>query len=360
MSQLLETEIRRGRKRPAPLMPGGDSNRSIPIGIIATILLHLVIYLGTPQTFQRAPAQGSDKYSDEMEFQLTPEEPPPEPFKFVETNPDKPDNPPDKTENFAAQNQQAAQEKPTQDNNDMPTTEGRDMPSVAIVTGQKAEPVESANPGRETPPTPEVAEIQNQARPEALTPLPGFEKVEGDDEEGIGTNVSEVAPRPRPIEKRVEGEETPSKDEIVVAIPPSTPGRPSPQPRPRLQNTRPAPLANQPHGVSRAGQIGVDAQFSEFGDYLQELIEIVQNQWNLVLDQTATRPPNGSKVIIRFTLSSEGQVTRIEEVEETAGKPGTYACLNAIQARQPYRPWTKEMVAILGTEQVITFGFYYW
>jgi hypothetical protein len=125
-------------------------------------------------------------------------------------------------------------------------------------------------------------------------------------------------------------------------------------------NTRPTILANQPHGVSRAGQIGVDAKFSEFGDYLQELIEIVQSQWNRVLTQTATYPVTGSKVIIRFTLNSNGEVSRIEEVEETAGKQGTYACLSAIQDRQPYRPWTKEMVAILGNEQQITFQFYYW
>ncbi|HUG10672.1 MAG TPA: hypothetical protein VMM36_06645, partial [Opitutaceae bacterium] len=159
--------------------------------------------------------------------------------------------------------------------------------------------------------------------------------------------------------ERVEGADQPNQDQVVVATPQTTPGRPSPRPQPRVQNVRPAPLANRPMGVSNAGVIGVDSQFSEFGDYLQELIEIVDAQWDRVLSMTPTRPVSGSKVIIRFTLNSEGIVTRIEEVEETAGKQGTYACLSAIQARQHYRPWTKEMVAILGNEQVLTFKFHY-
>lgn len=361
MNDTLDPSTEGRRKRPAPLLPGGSQGNSVSIGIAATILLHAILYFGTPHSFLHGSTRQPDKYPEDLQFELTPEEPPPEPMKFVETNPDAPDNKPDKTQNFAAQNQQAAQEKPTQEDNDTPQTVGKDIPSTAIVTGQKAEPMESANPGQQTPPSQQTPVTQTQQQsPEALTPLPGFEKIQGDDAEGIGTNVAEASKAPRPVEERVEGENDPNKDQIQVAQPQTNPGRPSPQPRPRLQNVRPTILANQPNGVSQAGQIGVSANFSEFGDYLQELIEIVQAQWNLVLSKTATYPPAGSHVVIRFTLNSQGQVSRIEEVEETAGKQGTYACLSAIQDRQPYRPWTKEMVAILGDEQVITFGFYYW
>ena len=360
MSNLLETRTGEQRRRPAPLMPGGAEGRSVPIGILATILLHAVLFLGTPATFRKPYQAPPSAYPEELEFELTPEEQPEDPFRFVETNPDAPDNVPDDPKFFAAQNQQAAQENPTPEESDMPTTEGKDVPSTAIVTGERAEPMESANPGQQVQPSQQVAEAQNQSQPEALMPLPGFEKVEGEDEEGIGTNISQLEQNARPVDERVEGSDQPTQDQVVYATPESTPGRPSPQPRPRLQNTRPTVLANQPHGVSRAGQIGVDAKFSEFGDYLQELIEIVQAQWNAVLARTATYPVTGSKVVIRFTLSSDGVVTRIEEVEETAGKQGTYACLSAIQDRQPYRPWTKEMIAILGNEQTITFAFFYW
>jgi len=360
MRDLLETRTPEQRRRPAPLMPGGGQNRSVPIGVIATILLHLILFLGTPSTFRKPYQPPANKYPEELELELTPDEQPPDPMRFIEANPDAPDNVPDDPKFFAAQNQQAAQENPTQDDFELPTTEGKDIPSSAIVTGERAEPQESANPGEQTQPSQQVAEAQAQSQQEALMPLPGFEEVTGEDEEGIGTTVAKASPPARVAEEQAEGQDQPMQDQVVVAQPERTPGRPSPQPRPRLQNTRPAPLAAQPYGVSRAGQIGVDAKFSEFGDYLQELIEIVQSQWNLVLTQTATYPVTGSKVIIRFTLNSDGVVSRIEEVEETAGKQGTYACLSAIQDRQPYRPWTKEMVAILGNEQEITFHFYYW
>jgi hypothetical protein len=359
MSNLLETRSKEQRQRPAPLMPGGPSSNSIPIGILATSLLHVILFLGTPSTFRKPYNPPPNEY-EELEFELAPEEQPePPPLSFIEANPDAPDNVPDDPKFFAAQNQQAAQENPTPEDSDLPSTEGRDIPSSAIVTGERAEPQESANPGQQTQPSQEVTETQEQLQTEALMPLPGFEKVEGEDEEGIGTNIAELSENARPIEEPVEGSDQPTQDQRVV-VAPQSPGRPSPQPRPRVQNVRPAPLASRPHGVSQAGQIGVNAEFSEFGDYLQELIEIVEAQWNLVLSKTPSRPVTGSKVSIRFTLNSEGIVSRIEEVEETAGKQGTYACLSAIQDRQPYRPWTKEMVAILGTEQVLTFNFYYW
>ena len=56
----------------------------------------------------------------EFSIELTPdmfEKAPPKapPMNFVEANPNAPDNAPDQTNNFAAQNQQVAQEKPSEE-----------------------------------------------------------------------------------------------------------------------------------------------------------------------------------------------------------------------------------------------------
>lgn len=360
MSSTLEKLTQRRRNAPVPLVPGAPQGRSIPIGIVATILLHAVLYFVTPRTFyEGTPRQANTQ--DDLEILLTSDdEPQQDPMRFFETNPDKPDNEPDDPKFFAAQNQQAAQENPTQDNSETPTTEGKDIPSNAIVSGLQVEPQTATNPGQESQSVQQAQELATQSRNEALMPLPGFEKVEGENEEGIGTNVAENSTRPRPVEEKREGEEQPAEEQVVVATQQSTPGRPSPQPRPRLPNTRPTVLANQPYGVSNAGQIGVDAKFSEFGDYLQELIEVVQAEWNRILSRSATYPQAGSRVSITFTLAANGQIIRRNNVDENAGRFGTDACLAAITNPQPYRPWTREMVAILGDEQVITFHFYYW
>jgi len=46
----------------------------------------------------------------------------------------------------------------------------------------------------------------------------------------------------------------------------------------------------------------------------------------------------------------EREIAEIIKVEGDAGEYGTNAALSAIRERAPYRPWTKEMVAILGNE----------
>jgi hypothetical protein len=104
--------------------------------------------------------------------------------------------------------------------------------------------------------------------------------------------------------------------------------------------------------------IGVDAHFSQFGDYLQELVNIVQVQWERILSG-GVHPPH-SHVAISFRINFKGEISEIIKVEGDAGEYGTGAALSAIREPAPYRAWTKEMVAILGEDQVINFTFYYW
>ena len=63
---------------------------------------------------------------------------------------------------------------------------------------------------------------------------------------------------------------------------------------------------------------------------------------------------------ITFRINSQGRIAEILKVDGDAGEYGTNAALSAIRDPAPYRPWTKEMVAVLGDDQVITFSFYYW
>jgi hypothetical protein len=125
---------------------------------------------------------------------------------------------------------------------------------------------------------------------------------------------------------------------------------------PKLTQVRPARLNG---GPINGGVIGVDAHFSEFGDYLQELINIVQIQWDRILESGGTSPKQGTHVLVSFRLNSNGEITEILKIEQDSGDYGKNAALNAIKDRAPYRPWTKEMIAALGDSQVLTFDFYY-
>ena len=175
---------------------------------------------------------------------LMPRKPQQVPPKFVETNPDAPENIPDKTNNFAARNQQAAQEKPDPNaNGDHAATEGKkDFESTQIVSGQLTPPTEAPPP--EPPPTPEIAAALAKAveARKAENPLPGFEKNEGQSPNGFGMNKAEHTDNVTKSDEKVEGaKEAP----LTVGAPSLAQARidpRKPQPRPHIQqpHVRPA------------------------------------------------------------------------------------------------------------------------
>ena len=145
------------------------------------ILIHVLLWLISPHVLRMdhiPTAVRPHATSREFNIELDPEtltkaqEKQKDPFKFVETNPEAPENIPDKTNNFAAQNQQAAQEKPTPDGkSDRPATEGKkDFESNQIVSGRLIQPmerVEAAPPPVEAPPveTPPVTAPRAEQTP---------------------------------------------------------------------------------------------------------------------------------------------------------------------------------------------------
>lgn len=349
----------------------------IIVGLIGTALIHLLVII----TIREVPI-GSEALVDdvtdlrtkydkqELTFMLADETPPPQPKRFVEVNPDAPDNDPGKTDNFGARNQQAAQPEPGKDHNDRPMTKGEVEDSTAIVTGSHQQPVESvpsAGTNGQNGTGIQAVVIGATAQPKAEAPLPGFEKITGDNPEGLGTAIG-TTPGDKPdADKKTEGKKDGTEKAQLTVVSnggglPGAPGRPAPRPRPKLQNVRPAVLANQPLSTDNVGVIGVDARFSEFGDYLQELVETIDAQWHKLVEEMTTYPPARSVVTVRFKLNSHGEISQIIDVqgEDKAGRVAALVCLDAIRARAPYRPWTKDMVAVLGTEQEIAFAFYYW
>lgn len=104
---------------------------------------------------------------------------------------------------------------------------------------------------------------------------------------------------------------------------------------------------------------GPGAVPEEFRPYVRTMLRQIDKEWRRGIAQLRLNPPPGSRVIIRFRLGSDGLVARIEDVDESAGKMATYACVNAITIAQPYRRWTKEMILALGHEQEFTVTFLY-
>ncbi|CAM2806619.1 TonB C-terminal domain-containing protein [Rariglobus hedericola] len=344
--------------------------RAVQIGVVATILVHVLLLVLAPKIEQWMELRSSsdsaeDWASRDFQIEMAPAEVVPEtvqPPKFVEANPNAPDNAPDKTDNVAAQNQQVAQETPTPaGKSDAPASKGDPTTSsTAIVSGMQVEP---QPPARRPPPSNEPeTPAQEIARREQL-PLSGTEKFEGDSADGIGSNVGKPAPNATGVPERVEGvadakSDTGSRVGLYYKVDAKRP-QSRPTLAPDIVKARPSPLANREFGTENIGAVAYNAKWSAYGEYMQKFIESVQIQWQRIIGQSNIYPTAGTKVVVKFIMDSKGDIPKIVSVESSGGRAAKDACVSAIVARAPYGAWPEDMIGVLGTSQEITFTFQY-
>ena len=391
---------------PAPLSPKRRSRglsgwvrwskhpdtRAVQIGVVATLLVHLVLLVFAPKIEQlispagdQAPAD--DWASKEFQIELAPSPTPaaPEPPRvsfpqFVEANPSAPDNAPDKTDLVAAQNQQAAQLVPTPaGKSDAPSSKGDPTAaSTVLVNGHSSESraaVTLPSPPQttaQTPPEPAKPETAKpeQAKPEkeparrAQAPLRGTAKIEGDNPTGYGSSVAPAVPGASAVPAPVEGQadaksDTGSPTGIYYKVDSKHP-QSRPTLAPSITRGRASPLADRALGTDNVGAVAYSAKWSAYGDYMQKLIETVDSQWKRILDSSTVYPPEGTKVTVVFRLNAKGEISEIVKVSGGDGGRGAQdACVSAIVARAPYGAWSDDMIGVLGDSQEITFSFLY-
>jgi hypothetical protein len=135
---------------------------------------------------------------------------------------------------------------------------------------------------------------------------------------------------------------------------------PAPLPRPQAAKVgTTGVLLKKTTGTNKAGTISLDARFSEYGDYAQRMIEIVQASWWLTLERIPIQEKPDACVTIEFTLCKDGVIKDLIVLNTTASRAATYACRDAIESRSPYDPWTEEMIKMLGDEDRTRFSFHY-
>jgi hypothetical protein len=351
-----------------PWLADESDRRSVQIGLVGTILIHIILLFLAPKFVNfaganHAPTPRPRPKDRNIELPLDmflPKPPAPKQLpRFVEANPNAPENIPDKTNNISDRNQQVAQEKPTPNGkNDMPALEGRkDIQSTQIVSGQLVQPDRTvpAPPQMTAPPKPPAAPRREQ------NPYSGFDKQQGSDSSGYASNLAKSSTSPTDVQKSVNGaKDAPVTDNGSAFSPQIDPKHP--QPRKNLeQHVRPAIFAENKIGTSNIGLTAVDSRWSNYGVYLQRLIESVQIQWERILSESGVYPNPGSIVEVKFVLNSRGEISKIIHVNPSVGTSdsATRACPAAIEARAPYGDWTDDMIAMLGSEQEMTFTFLY-
>ncbi len=352
-----------------------NTSRSILIGIICTLLFHVFVMLLSPEfSFNRFTGVHSGIHvtsankgkTFDFELAQVPEKEERNQLNFVETNSAAPENTPDKTNNFSNRNQQAAQEVAAKEMDPLhrASVKGQDkiQNESAIVSGDMAKPQTGSPPVPNADKADATTQAEQKARAEQV-PLNGFEKSEGKSEDGIAMNVGKSKskdPTTR-ADKAVEGAHDGTETDSGLVNLPNV-SKAHPKERPRLASAslnRSSILTTRAAGTANIGIAASDAFKSEYGEYLQELIEIIQQSWWNIIEESRVSPPHGSHVVITFKLNSKGETEIVKVEDADAGKQGVWLCQSAIQDRQPYRKWTEQMITLLGDEQTLTFAFYY-
>lgn len=359
------------------------------VGIVGTVLAHILLvglFWLLPDDFLVADFSPDAGAADQVfEIELSPDllrgvEAEPVPDRFVEVNPAAPEKPPDATPFFGAQNQQVAQPVPTPDGESLtPALEGEGQDgATALVSGimqeaSRPSPAEILAQAF-TPPRPptmlpdEAAREAEQAREQAaraVNPLPGGENLLGESDGGTGTTVATVPPvagaetGPEAVQGTRDGA---ARTGGYFAGTPAI-DRTRPQDRPRIATAamaaRNAPTIRNEFGSKNIGAVSYSAKWSTYGEYLQQLIDAVQVQWERLILRSAFYPTSGSTVRVVFKIDDSGLISEIVKVDGTGGELAQRLCVSAITERAPYGEWSEDMIALLGKEQELTFTFHY-
>ncbi|MEJ1972036.1 MAG: hypothetical protein WDM96_06045 [Lacunisphaera sp.] len=347
------------------------ADRSILIGVGATVLFHLLLLLLSPQfsmdKFSGVHTGISVNHANQgktFDFELAPPDPVEQkkPLNFVDTNPEAPENQPDKTNNFSNRDQQAAQpdkvkELDPEHRSAIKNAQDKIKNDNSVVSGDLSKPQLGAAAMPESAKNDQSEQKEQKVRM-AQTPTSGFDKIEGKSEDGIASNISQAQAPSTHADQTVDGaRDARDPDGGLLAI--TDAHKAQPKARPKLTQARTTILTNRAAGVSQIGVGASDAFKSEYGEYLNELMEIVQIQWYSIIEESRVSPPHGTHVAITFKLNSKGETDIVKVEDFDAGKQGIFSCQTAIQKRQPYRKWTEQMISLLGDEQTLTFDFYY-
>lgn len=377
--------------------------------IAAAIIIHAATFVWVADAFDDMRQNYREQTARDFElvFEEEEDEEPTLP-EFVDTNPEVPENEPDRDDFISDRSQQAAQEIPDPRSDDpFPTLDGDEEDSRRIVEGtldsMDLPPVPSQEPSEtdgetdgmmvfgpatgEGDATDESEESTSQPATATLpptplrSPLPDFlqEEEETEDEEGVGVtqrdrdegafevdDPSEEVEEGRVIHLNPDFADTPQAEQPAEEATEerraggSRPAQPFPRPTlgPRAIE---GPLMQSERAARRVGQIATDATFSEFGEYKQRMMEVIQRQWHLLARNSQLRPEDSpSRVHVRFILTSEGNVRQAEVINTTAGRVATIITVDAVESRSPFGKWTEEMVTIYGQQTEFNIQFIYW
>lgn len=350
--------------------PGVRDLPSDLIGLVTAIVILFFFYYGI--NFQSSILNSNlpEKSGTEIVLEIERFIPKKEKISaFVESNPDLPQNKPDPTPFFSFRNQQAANplEKNLDQSSLLPLLNGKKESSKIIKSSQNKSPSDQKQRNlikiksfdhsieHQSDPTkiePDFASRQNsrlEIKKEANN-ADGFASVKKTKD-----NESKLILLGRKVAESREKSEPRKKHDVTEVR--SFKNRPK-----IIPNVINGPVLNSRKSAPRVGTLGVECRLHAYGVYVQQMLQAIEEQWEqLVIGSMPyiQRDQIPNKVSYRFTLTANGRIKQLRQIDYQDNSLASDLCRQAISSRSPFGEWTDEMVKDFGDFDEITIHFSY-
>lgn len=345
--------------------------------LMIALLLHITLLVVVPDKLLMSSA-ALNVQDEPLEIILLPPEPlTADELKFVEANPEVPENEPDRKDQYSFRAQQASDQSLKEALLDVPKVDGEEysqkiiqgtmVPAVPLTPGiyVAAAPLgegEGLDGAKNRAPAAQITpQVVPLPAPDFIQPQPitvdgsgSRLKTLGAGKDMVDISDPELAinlyrPQPQTIQQQLEAGGSGGAPDA----------QPMPRPRPTLSpDLIHGPVMRSDGSASRRGALAIDASFSEFGEYQQQFYAALQAGWYQEIEffqpiDTSTR------VVVRFRITADGVIHDVEVLHTTASQIATLICQTALTKRSPFRSWTKEMLMVFGQEQTLEVVFHY-
>jgi hypothetical protein len=233
---------------------------------------------------------------------------------------------PEKAKYYSDKNSQAANQQSDRDT-DIPKLNGKQTDMMKLEDVPRPQISKAQSPS-------EMQLAKNETRPESIQP--------GDWSRAKPQDSPEQKNNPEPLRPRTLNEA-----------------------RAQQSHHLPGQQMKQEGGVRRHLEVSsVDTIATPRGAYDAMLVDQVSQSWFNLLYQTEYASDSKGKVMLAFRLHSDGRITNINLIEDTADEKmgGIWAlvCESAVGNAAPFAPWPSDMLHAEGTNyRDVTFTFFY-
>ena len=302
-------------------------------------------------------------------------------FTVVQTNPDTPENEPDKTLNLSDRKQQNQQVVTSPDQKEGLKSDGDSEESKAIFSGkislEQSDQTIKNNQADNQDFAITKQEIVQETPTQSISLLPEektrvkeqiFPKLSDPNKDGIKIqNDSDERPeQEKVLSKTIDLTKTPTNEDnqlIDQESSPIMPQNPLPLPRPKLnKNLLPTVIRKSKGEPLKSGSLSIEAddRFKEFVAYHRAMSEIIIKQWyQLASSVEISAEDRGTKIKITFTLEADGKIKDLKVVDSNVRTIAGLICKDAIQSPAPFRHWSPEMIEELEEAVTLQITFHY-